>query len=103
SSRPAPANGARPSRSPTPTLGSVSGASWSRSPGALAVERILDAAFCEFGLPAAIRSDNGRARSSALNLFRREYNEERPHGAYLGLRRRIRQLQLSCITPVRTG
>jgi hypothetical protein len=32
SSRPATASGARPSRSPTPTLGAVSGASWSRSP-----------------------------------------------------------------------
>ena len=104
-----------------------------------AVEQILDSAFREFGLPAAIRSDNGppfasqgpagltklavwllrlglrleritpgqpqengrherfhrtladdvasparansRAQQRALDLFRREYNEERPHEA----------------------
>jgi putative transposase len=108
-------------------------------PDALAVEHILDSAFRELGLPAAIRSDNGppfaaqgpagltslavwllrlglrleritpgrpqengrherfhrtladavasparanaRAQQRALDLFRREYNEERPHEA----------------------
>lgn len=108
-------------------------------PDALAVERILDSAFRELGLPAAIRSDNGppfaaqgpagltslavwllrlglrleritpgrpqengrherfhrtladevssparanaRAQQRALDLFRREYNEARPHEA----------------------
>src|SRR5215470_14715732 len=105
----------------------------------VAVERILDSAFREFGLPAAVRSDNGppfaapgpvgltrlavwllrlglrleriqpgkpqqngrherfhrtlqqeaatppkanaRAQQRAFDLFRREYNEERPHEA----------------------
>ena len=107
--------------------------------GHVAVERILDSAFREFGLPRAIRSDNGppfaapgpagltrlavwllrmgirleritpgkpqqngrherfhltlaletasppkasaRAQQRAFDLFRREYNEERPHEA----------------------
>jgi transposase InsO family protein len=111
-----------------------------REPNSRAVERILDSAFREFGLPAAIRSDNGppfastgagrltqlavwwlllgiylqriqpgkpqqngrqervhltleledvvrppranlRAQQRTLDLWRREYNEERPHEA----------------------
>ncbi|MEO8183303.1 MAG: DDE-type integrase/transposase/recombinase [Deltaproteobacteria bacterium] len=78
------------------------------SPDGTAVQQVFDSAFSEFGLPAAIRSDNGppfasvgaggltklsvwwlRPRlappyppSSALfDLFRREYNDERPHEA----------------------
>jgi hypothetical protein len=109
------------------------------SPDGREVQRIFDSAFCEFGLPAAIRSDNGppfasvgaggltplsvwwlrlgirleriapgkpqqngrqerfhrtlkaetatpprahlRAQQRVFDLFRKEYNEERPHEA----------------------
>jgi transposase InsO family protein len=55
------------------------------------VRSVLDSAFREFGVPAAIRSDGGPpfAQQRRFDLYRREYNHERPHSA-LTLERRHR-------------